>query len=321
MKYITGFFWNSGEKRLRSLWRILFQSILLLFFAVIFSIPILIIDYFSKSGFHAEDSIVNLISSFGMAAGTILSLWICSRWVDWRPFSSYGFHLSRRWIADLAFGLFLGAFLMGFIFGVEYFAGWVTVTGFITRVDSNSPFLSGLFQTILLFLMVGFYEESFFRGYQLRNMAEGLKLGAISPTATLIIAWILSSSIFGFLHLGNPNASMISTINLVLAGLFLGLGFVLTGDLAISIGLHITWNFFQGNVFGFPVSGTTPIVSFIGIHQKGSELITGGAFGPEAGLVGLAAILLGSILILAWVYTTRKTIALDPSLAVYSPPQ
>jgi membrane protease YdiL (CAAX protease family) len=112
-----------------------------------------------------------------------------------------------------------------------------------------------------------------------------------------------------------------STLNLVIAGLFLGLGFILTGDLAISIGLHITWNIFQGNVFGFPVSGTTPIVSFIGINQKGPDLVTGGAFGPEAGLIGLAALLLGSFFILVWVYATRKKISLAQSLAIYTPQQ
>jgi membrane protease YdiL (CAAX protease family) len=314
---IVAIFWNSSEKRLRALWRILFQFIVLIWIVAVLSIPVIVYSLLNKSGFSVDDPIISLFSALAMGIAIAVSLWVCGRWIDRRPFASYGFHLSGRWAADLAFGLILGAFLMGFIFGVEYTFGWITISAFMISSTPNTPFILGLVETILLFLLVGTYEESFSRGYQLHNLAEGLGFTRLGPRLSLVIAWFLSSLFFGFLHAANPNASLISTLNLVLAGLFLGLGFVLTGDLAISIGLHITWNFFQGNVFGFPVSGTTPIVSFIGINQRGDNLVTGGAFGPEAGLIGLAAILLGSLLVMAWVYTTRKKLSLDESLAVY----
>jgi hypothetical protein len=103
----------------------------------------------------------------------------------------------------------------------------------------------------------------------------------------------------------------------MVAGLFLGLGFILTGELAIPIGLHITWNFFQGYVFGFPVSGIGRTTSFIGINQGGPDLWTGGAFGPEAGLIGLLAMLLGSLLIGLWVRLLYGKVRLDTELAQY----
>ena len=88
----------------------------------------------------------------------------------------------------------------------------------------------------------------------------------------------------------------------MIAGIFLALGYILTGQLGLSIGLHITWNFFQTAVFGFPVSGMKAHpATFIAVQQGGSDWITGGAFGPEGGLIGLAAIVLGMMLIAIWI--------------------
>jgi hypothetical protein len=103
----------------------------------------------------------------------------------------------------------------------------------------------------------------------------------------------------------------------MVAGLFLGLGYILTGELALPIGLHLTWNFFQGNVFGFPVSGMASTASFLQIEQGGPVLWTGAAFGPEAGLMGMTAILLGAVLILGWVWLTRGKATLDEHLGQY----
>jgi hypothetical protein len=102
----------------------------------------------------------------------------------------------------------------------------------------------------------------------------------------------------------------------MLAGVFLGLAYVLTGELAIPIGLHITWNFFQGNVFGFPVSGGDfSQATFIAIEQGGPDVWTGGAFGPEAGLMGIVAMLVGSGLIVLWVRWRRGSVGLHLPLA------
>ena len=96
-----------------------------------------------------------------------------------------------------------------------------------------------------------------------------------------------------------------STLNIALAGIFLGLGLIWTNELAIPIGLHISWNLVQGNVFGFPVSGTTTVgATVIQIEQSGPIWLTGGAFGPEAGVLGIAAMLLGMLLI--WLYLRRQ---------------
>ena len=95
---------------------------------------------------------------------------------------------------------------------------------------------------------------------------------------------------------GNPGASWVSTLGILLAGLFLALPYLLTRQLWLSIGLHIGWNFFEGVVFGFPVSGL-PFYRLMRTSITGPETWTGGAFGPEAGLVLIPSLALGAALI------------------------
>ena len=135
--------------------------------------------------------------------------------------------------------------------------------------------------------MVGWQEELLFRGYQLQTLASGMNL-----------FWgvAISSVVFGILHLTNPNATWVSALGIFFAGLFLATGYLCTGQLWLSIGLHIGWNFFEGVVFGFPVSGiaTYPLLR---INVTGPGMWTGGAFGPEAGLIVLPALAFGTGLI------------------------
>jgi hypothetical protein len=105
----------------------------------------------------------------------------------------------------------------------------------------------------------------------------------------------------------------------MLIGLLFGLPYILTGRLGVSIGLHITWNFFQGNVFGLPVSGGgSPLTMLVTIEQ-GPDLWTGGTFGPEGGLVGIMAMLLGCLLVLFWVRRHDRYVTLHLPLTRYVP--
>ena len=334
-------FYNPAQHRLRAFWRLLIQVVLFLLGTIVFSVAIVLaaIGIWLATGQLPADvagnpsalsqliaeklagaSWLGLLSTLGSLLVMLLTCWVAGRFLDRRSFKDFGFHFSPAWWRDLAFGLVLGALLMALIFAAELAAGWVTVTGALRSSAPDVPFGLALAQGLALFICVGIYEEMFSRGYHLRNMAEGLNIKALGPKWALWLGYLVSSTIFGMLHLANPNTSPMSTFNLVVAGLFLGLGFILTGELAISIGLHITWNFFQGNVFGFPVSGTGFSVSFVAIRQGGPSLWTGGAFGPEAGLIGLLAILLGSVLIVGWVRRTRGRIEWQTRLAEYAPP-
>lgn len=81
-----------------------------------------------------------------------------------------------------------------------------------------------------------------------------------------------------------------------------------------SIGVHFGWNLGQGTLFGFPVSGDKEIASVIAIQQRGPVAMTGGAFGPEAGLVGVAASLAGIAAIALYVRKVYLRNSRDASL-------
>ncbi len=327
---MANIFWNEEERRVRALWRLLLQLMVLVFLVVVLgiclSIPYILLVVGRDGAPPSPEIAVDIQNQpFLFTFNTILTLvavmltvWLAGRFLDRRPFADFGFHLNRRWWLDLGFGMALGAVLMGGIFLVERAAGWITVVD-TTFTRTGMSFAAAILLQVVIFLAVGIYEEVLTRGYMLKNSAEGLNFPALGARGAIVVAWLLSSLIFGVAHATNPNSSLISTINLIVAGLFLGLGYILTGELAIPIGLHITWNFFQGNVFGFPVSGGTSATSFIAIEQGGPPLWTGGAFGPEAGLIGLAAIAVGSLLTVLWVRWLRDRLALREEIATYSP--
>jgi len=311
-------FWDRQYRRLRTLWRLLLHLLLLAIvtftgFTVLgISVALLLpgeVDFATlfNAGSLAVPSdtlpVLNTLTMVITALTILISIWLAGRWLDRRRFADFGAHWNRNWWLDFGFGLGLGALLMLLIFLVELAAGWITIVGAFRTPSPDQSFIQAIITPVILFICVGIYEEFFSRGYHLKNMAEGFRgLGGLGPQGAIVLATFFSSAIFGLLHAGNPNATALSTFNIFLAGIFLALGYILTGELAIPIGLHMTWNFFQGNVFGFPVSGTeASAATIIAISQGGDPLITGGAFGPEAGLVGIGAMLLGALLIIGWV--------------------
>lgn len=333
MSAIKAVFWNDDQRRLRTLWRLIGQLFIMALILIVVEGAIGLLafgTFLAREGFSADqvpdpqtvqqfimDSpTMMLLSYLAVVPSVTLSIWIAGRFLDRRPFTDFGFGLSRDWWIDFAFGLLLGAFLMLIIFLTEWAAGWITITGaFVTRTPEAS-FLPSILIPLATFLAVGFYEELLSRGYHLQNLAEGLNGRALGPRGAIALATLLSSAVFGILHAANPNASVSSTLNIAFAGVLLGTGYLLTKELAIPIALHITWNFFQGNVFGFPVSGTAfSSATFLSIEQGGPDLWTGGAFGPEAGLLGLAAMTLGILLTILWVRWRYDEVRLELELA------
>ncbi len=281
-------FWNHREGRLRLLWRLVLTGMLF------------IIALGGLGLFVAQVGITWIIWP-GTLLITVVIVALAAVIFDRRPITAYGLDIDRAWWDDLGFGLALGALLMALIFVVQLAAGWITIVD-IWHAPGDRAFLPSLAEPLLLFLSVGIYEELLMRGYLLSNLGESLPPTRY-PRARIWLALVGSSVFFGAAHYANPEATLMSTIGIALAGVMLGLGYAITGRLGIPIGIHITWNLFQGNVFGFPVSGVVfREASLFAIQEHGPELWTGGAFGPEAGLLSMLSLLLGIALIWLWAH-------------------
>jgi len=304
------------------LWRMLGQFIFMSFFLLLSQLIIQLISaqfYFSPITRTTINPTLQLISFLGNGLALTFSIWLAGRILDRRRFVDFGFKFNRGWWLDFLFGLGLGASLMLVIFLIELASGWITIEGYFYKQNPAQSFIGAITIPLIIFIVVGFYEELFSRGYQLTNLAEGFSGKNTRPEVAILSACILSSCFFGLLHATNSNATFLTTVNIGLAGIFLAAGYLLTGQLALSIGLHISWNIFQGNIFGFPVSGGDfRFASLIHIQQSGPALITGGNFGPEGGLLGTFINLVGILLIINWV--KHRTHSVNLHISISEPP-
>jgi membrane protease YdiL (CAAX protease family) len=225
------------------------------------------------------------------------SVYIVRRFLDKRSFQSLGLKLDAQTLVDISAGLIITFVLMGLIYLAEVMLGWSTLESFAWNIKPASAVITGTLMYLAFFILVSMDEELLFRGYHLQTLISGLNL---------FWALLISSAVFGILHLSDPNATWAAAIGVLFAGLFLSYAYIRTEQLWLSIGLHIGWNFFQGVVFGFSVSGVN---GFRLIHHQvtGPELWTGGAFGPEAGLIILPAISIGIALIYVYTRYIRKS--------------
>lgn len=282
--FLARIFLTPTERRLRAGWRLLVHGL-------IFGLCMLILG--GGAGlllvFSGNEALLNnqLVNQAIFLVALTLATYLARRFIDRRSFVSLGLNWNPQAVRDLVVGIFIPAVIMGAIFFVEWAAGWLEFRGFAWEFGPVSTVAATVPLMFFVFVLVGWNEELLSRGYWLQNMAEGVNL----PFGVA-----LSSLIFGLLHLGNPNATWVAALGVALAGVFLAYGYIRTRQLWLSIGLHIGWNFFENTVFGFPVSGLDTL-GLLFHTNTGPEIITGGAFGPEAGLIVIPGMLLGAFLI------------------------
>ncbi len=275
-------FWNSEEKRIRAFWRLTIQFIL---FVVAYMLPVLILNEFKNPYTrNLADEIITFVY-------VLFSIWIVTHFIDKRHFATLGFNFDLGWFLDFLEGMLIGAFVFVIVFIIEYSFGWLKVTA--DTALTKEVHLIEVVGRFFGYTAVAVMEETFTRGYQIKNIAEGLKTNIEKSKSAIVAALFISSLIFGALHFLNPNSDFMSTFNLFVIGLFYGYAYVISGSLALPIGIHAAWNFVQGNVFGFSVSGLGSEVSILHSFSFGPKIFTGGKFGPEAGIVIYPGIIVG----------------------------
>jgi membrane protease YdiL (CAAX protease family) len=178
---------------------------------------------------------------------------------------------------DLALGVALGAALISLTVWIPVLLGHGTTRLFAGSVGAT--LLSGLQQLFTLGpTAVG--EELLLRGVVLRQLAAGTR-----PW----LAVLLTGGCFGLMHLNNPDSSWIAAVNVALVGLWFGV-LALRTTLWTALAAHVAWNWFEGFVYGQPVSGILSGHSLFVGSTHGRGFFDGGAFGPEAS--GLTTVLL-----------------------------
>lgn len=217
------------------------------------------------------------------AVGILLSTWACRHLLDRRSWASLGFRVDRRAPGDVAWGLFMGAAVFAGIFVVEWAAGWLAVTSRSWETIGWDLVAVNLALSAVYYVSVGVMEEVVSRGYVLQ---------ALEDDWGTAVAVLVSSVAFGLFHGSNPHVTPLALFNLCIIGALLAYGYLVTRQLWLPIALHFSWNFFQGAVLGLPVSGMGR-GDLWSTQVEGPDWVTGGAFGPEGGvlvLVGVVAL-------------------------------
>jgi membrane protease YdiL (CAAX protease family) len=301
------FFINS-EGRFRAGWRIFIQFIL-------FMTILLTAQGIQDGAIQNRNAPVYLMGCLIYIGGMILLLFVFSRFVDRRPFIDYGLQINQGWWIDLIAGLVIGAFTLTAVAIIESGMGWAEFK-FALQNALNIPVFVMALLSLLNMAAVSWGEELTFRGYQLTNLAEGFGK-RFGKKMAVIMALCLSSAFFGIVHLLNPNAGLMPVINISLAGLLLGLSYVWSGSLALPLGIHIAWGYVEEFVFGYANSGQVPANTLMQNTNTGPGVWTGGAFGPEGGLLIFLLIILDMGLVMLWIKCRKQWNGIHTSIAEY----
>ena len=206
------------------------------------------------------------------------------KFIEKNPLSTLGF-VKKNWLKYLGWGILLSLLQMGVIALVYQVSG---IGSFVLNELSLEPllFILGLFP---FWLLQGGTEEVATRGWLLTRIAA---------RTNLPLAIAISSSLFGILHMGNAGVTFLSVLNIILDGVLAGLLFIYTDSIWLVVAQHGTWNYVQGNLLGFQVSGTGADASIFSFTMgDGPVWLTGGAFGAEGSIITTLVLLVSLVIV------------------------
>ncbi len=239
-------------------------------------------DY--KNGININGYLMlNAITSF---VTTLFAVYILRIFIDKRSVKSLGFswkgYRSHAW---------QGFWLAIAILSVSSVVLMLTKNLQFTSVNFN---IKDLLIGAILMLLISFAEEVMVRGYLLNNLMQSINKWP---------ALLITAAIFAAMHLFNPGITFFSFLNIFFAGILLGINYIYTRNLWFGIFLHFMWNYMQGFILGFEVSGvhTNALLSQ---SVQGNDILTGGKFGLEGSVITIILITV-SIFFLQFIYKKK----------------
>jgi membrane protease YdiL (CAAX protease family) len=210
------------------------------------------------------------LNELALFVPAVSAIWLTVKFIDHRPFRAFGIGFLPNWQRDVLRGLGLAAGMLTVMIAGCKAAGYLSIRWTGTQVSTGT-----LLSTLGFLLLAALTEELMFRGLPLQLLVDGVGEWP---------AIIGMSVLFGAMHMSNPGATLLGTLNTVVAGILLSLAYVRTRSLLLSYAIHAGWNVGLGFVFGFPLSGID-LASLWTTGVAGSDTILGGAYGPEGGLL------------------------------------
>lgn len=296
---VARYIFINDESELRSGWRVLafflfliLASLLLTglikaFATLLPSLSFLLNEPAGLGDPSSRELISSAVSNLRNLAAAAIASAVCARVLERRSVGSVGFMLHRGWSRDFGLGSLMGAASLAIAVGIAAAAGAVS---FEVQTRSGALIARGFIIVFLFFLIASATEELIFRGFPFQAVAHNLGGG---------MAVIITSVLFGLAHLSNKDASAFSTINTILAGVWLGLAYLMTRSLWLATALHYSWNFAMAFIFGLPVSGFPMFSSLAWLrgHIGTPYWISGGSYGPEGGAAATVALILSTLAI------------------------
>lgn len=299
---------SETKGRLGPTWRVVLYLPAYFFGSLAIQIPLILI-WVILLAFRGESPpqriediplVVQVLSALGSLVAALGITFAFRRFFDRRPLLDLGLRVKKGLAREVVIGLALGLGLIAFIFVIELGAGWLAFDGFAWESRAITSLAASLAGWFILFVCVAIYEELVFRGYVLQNLEY-----AWGP----LVAALGSSVSFAVFHALNPGFGFLGWVGLIAAGLLLAYGYLVTRALWLPIAFHLAWNYAEGPLFSFPVSGLDTSGLLEVRPVGGDSLLTGGAFGPEGGLLGLLAVALGGAILWAWGRVRAKSAA------------
>jgi membrane protease YdiL (CAAX protease family) len=243
----------------------------------------------------------NSLTQFaGGSIALLFVLYINAKYIDKQDFSVYGLTLNTQTTADFIAGSFTGTFAVGLLLMVGVGSGILQLTEASTTPGAEAVYLFGL-----KMLLVGVCEEVLFRSYLFTTLYGAFHHGKNSRRQASLKALLVSSGVFGLAHVYTSHASALSIVLLAINGAVWCIPFLITGNIWLSAGMHVAWNFTQ-TLIGLPMSGNKSSIALFIVQSTGQELLTGGAYGPEAGALGVVGYFSMLIISLIYLKVTRN---------------